>query len=155
MVLQAVGQNREVVAPLQDADEPAGGLFLGQVQEGIPPFSPGLAAKILTEFTKLAQGGGDTAGRGNDAATVRPGSATLPEAEACAERGEAQALTARERQVLALVAQGLSYKEVGARLSLSPRTVKYHMAEIMERLHLNHRAQVLAYAGKMGLGGRD
>jgi DNA-binding NarL/FixJ family response regulator len=105
---------------------------LGQVEEGIPPFSPGLAAKLLREFTRLAEGGeGETGGYG----------------DADAE----QALTARQREVLALVAQGLSYKEVGARLHLSPRTVKYHMAEIMARLHLEHRAQVLAYAGKMGI----
>jgi two-component system NarL family response regulator len=54
--------------------------------------------------------------------------------------------------VLTLVAQGLPYKEVGARLGLSPRTIKYHMAEIMAQLHFEHRAQVLAYAGRMGMG---
>ena len=50
---------------------------------------------------------------------------------------------------LTLVAEGLSYKEVGSRACLSPRTVKYHMAEIMQKLHLQNRAQVLAYAGRM------
>jgi len=35
--------------------------------------------------------------------------------------------------------------------TLSPRTIRYHMAEIMDRLHLEHRSQVIAYAGKMGL----
>ena len=54
--------------------------------------------------------------------------------------------------MLALVAEGLSYKEAGARLGLAPRTIKYHMSEIMAALHLEHRAQVLAYAGRMGLG---
>jgi len=44
---------------------------------------------------------------------------------------------------------------VGAQLFLSPRTVKYHMAEIMARLHLEHRAQVLAYAGKIGMAPTD
>ena len=47
------------------------------------------------------------------------------------------------------MAQGLSYKAVGDRLYLSPRTVKYHMAEIMRKLHLQNRAQVLAYAGAL------
>ena len=51
--------------------------------------------------------------------------------------------------MLALIAQGLSYKEVGERVYLSPRTVKYHMAEIMRKLHLQNRAQVLAYAGRL------
>ena len=107
---------------------------LAQVQEGVPPFSPGLAVKLMGEFARLA------------------GSATSPANQA--EPGEAEEhLTARQRQVLELVAQGLSYKEIGARLHLSPRTIKYHMAEIMNLLHLEHRAQVLAYAGRMGLGG--
>ena len=119
-----------------DADELVEAL--GQVQEGIPPFSPGLAAKLLSEFTRLA------GPRSPDAA---PESPTAPASTPVAE----PALTAGQREVLSLVAQGLSYKEVGARLSLSPRTVKYHMAEIMARLHFEHRAQVLAYAGRLGL----
>jgi two-component system NarL family response regulator len=39
-----------------------------------------------------------------------------------------------------MVAAGLTYKEVGAGLHLSERTVKYHMGEIVERLHLENRA---------------
>ena len=55
--------------------------------------------------------------------------------------------------MLALVAEGLSYKEVGDRVYLSPRTVKYHMAEIMRKLHLKNRAQVLAAAKAVIEGG--
>lgn len=107
---------------------------LAQVQEGVPPFSPGLAVKLMGEFARLAGSVTSTANQ--------------------AEPGEVEELlTTRQRQVLELVAQGLSYKEIGARLHLSPRTIKYHMAEIMNLLHLEHRAQVLAYAGRMGLGG--
>lgn len=106
---------------------------LEQAQQGIPPFSPGLAAKLLGEFTRLADS--------------RETPRQEPET-AGGQRG--QGLTERQTQVLTLVAQGLSYKEAGARLSLSPRTIKYHMAEIMEALHLANRAQVLAYAGRMG-----
>jgi two-component system NarL family response regulator len=51
--------------------------------------------------------------------------------------------------VLQLVASGLTYKEVGGQLSLSERTVRFHMGEIMDRLHLQNRAQVLAYAGSL------
>jgi len=107
---------------------------LAQAQEGVPPFSPGLAVKLMGEFARLAGSVTSTANQ------VEPG-----EVE--------ERLTVRQRQVLELVAQGLSYKEIGARLHLSPRTIKYHMAEIMNLLHLEHRAQVLAYAGRMGLGG--
>ena len=99
------------------------------VMEGTPPFSPGLADKLLAEFGRLA-----TASK---IAGIPPAGPT--------------ALTDRQRQVLELVAAGLTYKEVGARLNLSPRTIKYHMAEIMAVLHLEHRAQVLAYAGRAGL----
>lgn len=109
-------------------------------QQGAPPFSPGLAEKLLVEFGRLA---------GNNS----PGSAGSP--PATAETAALPPLTERQREVLQLVAAGLTYKEVGARLNLSPHTVKYHMAEIMAALHLEHRAQVLAYAGKQGLGDRD
>ena len=59
-------------------------------------------------------------------------------------------LSPRQIEVLRMVADGLSYKEIGVRLFLSERTIKYHMTEIMNRLHLENRAQVLAYAGRMG-----
>jgi two-component system NarL family response regulator len=108
---------------------------LVQAHEGTPPFSPGLAARLLDEFARgpRAEGPPPTT---PPAKTVRAG----------------ETLNPRQVQVLKLVAEGLSYKEVGARLFLSPRTVKYHMAEIMDRLHLENRAQVLAHAGRMGLG---
>ncbi|MBX7253383.1 MAG: response regulator transcription factor [Candidatus Promineofilum sp.] len=109
-------------------------------QQGAPPFSPGLAEKLLGEFARLA---GSAAVPSADAAAMTETPALLP------------VLTERQREVLQLVAAGLTYKEVGARLNLSPHTVKYHMAEIMAALHLEHRAQVLAYAGKQGLGDRD
>jgi DNA-binding NarL/FixJ family response regulator len=116
---------------------------LEQARQGVPPFSPGLATKLLGEFARLSAspaGGADAVRSGVPGA--KPASPT-----------DSTPLTPRQREVLTLVAQGLAYKEVGARLGLSPRTVKYHMAEIMELLHLEHRAQVLAYAGRMGLGG--
>ena len=106
--------------------------------EGTPPFSPGLAEKLLAEFGRLAD---RTAGVPPAAAEEAGGTPALP----------ASPLTGRQRQVLELVAAGLTYKEVGARLNLSPRTIKYHMGEIMAVLHLEHRAQVLAYAGRAGL----
>jgi DNA-binding NarL/FixJ family response regulator len=108
---------------------------IDQAREGIPPFSPGLAAKLLDEFARID--GAQDAAPPPAAANSGPASSTA-------------ALSARQLQVLRLVADGLSYKEVGAKLYLSPRTVKYHMGEIMDRLHLQNRAQVLAHAGRMG-----
>jgi two-component system NarL family response regulator len=108
---------------------------LDQAREGIPPFSPGLAAKLLAEFARVSSAQGPA---------PPPISASTDQASAT------PVLSTRQFQVLRLVADGLSYKEVGARLYLSPRTVKYHMGEIMDRLHLENRAQVLAQAGRMG-----
>jgi two-component system NarL family response regulator len=99
------------------------------LEQGIPPFSPGLAARLLSEFARLAENA--------DRKTQAP--------------KEPARLTERELDVLRLVASGLTYKEVGSQLALSERTVRYHMAEIMERLHLEHRSQVIAYAGERGL----
>lgn len=60
-------------------------------------------------------------------------------------------LTKRQREILEMVAAGLSYKEVGANLHLSENTVKYHMGVIMRRLHQKNREQVVAYAVTTGL----
>jgi len=109
---------------------------LNQVWQGMPPFSPGLAAKLLEEFA-----------RANTPKVPIPSK----KSEENGETTSGGVLTARQIEVLRLVAGGLSYKEVGARLFLSERTIKYHMAEIMNRLHLENRAQVLAFAGRMGL----
>jgi two-component system NarL family response regulator len=111
---------------------------LTQARDGIPPFSPGLAAKLLDEFARLD-------------AHEEPAPPPVPVHPEPAS--SAPVLSARQTEVLRLVAEGLSYKEVGARLCLSPRTVKYHMAQIMERLHLHKRAQLLAHAGRMGWTG--
>lgn len=102
---------------------------LAALEQGVPPFSPGLAEKIMREFARLSAG----------PAKARAGD--VPEAE----------LTARQTEVLRAVASGLTYKEVGARLNVSERTVRYHMSEIMNALHLVHRSEVIAYAGRMGL----
>jgi DNA-binding NarL/FixJ family response regulator len=57
-------------------------------------------------------------------------------------------LTAREHEVLGLVAQGLSNKEIGASLSLSPHTVKAHLRTILDKLHLRSRAEAAAWAAR-------
>jgi two-component system NarL family response regulator len=54
-----------------------------------------------------------------------------------------------------MVAKGITYKEVGEALGLTERTVKYHMGRIIEVLHLENRAQVIAYAAQMGLVGNN
>jgi DNA-binding NarL/FixJ family response regulator len=108
---------------------------LEQANLGVPPFSPNMAMKLLNEFARLS----------NKAQPEVPAS-QVPKVPTPESK-----LNPREIEVLKLVAAGLTYKEIGARLNLSPRTIKYHMSEIMARLHLENRAQVLAYTGQLNL----
>lgn len=112
-----------LVAALQDA------------VEGVPPLARGLAARLLAEF---ARGGVES-----EASPTAPPSVL--------ER-EPAVITPRQNEILQLVAEGRSYKEIARRIYITPRTVKYHMAEIMRKLHLESRAQVLAYAARHASG---
>ena len=110
----------------QDTDEFFA--LLQDVARGEVALSPGLAARILSEFGRQA--------------------GAAPATEGKEQRAD---LSTREIEVLTLVARGLTYKEVGAKLCLAERTVKYHMGEIIARLHLENRAQVIEYARRTGL----
>src|SRR5207249_3215690 len=73
---------------------------------------------------------------------MKPGAAT-PSA--------ARSLTKREREILALVAEGLSNREIADKLVLSPETVKSHVAAILEKLNVSDRTQAAIYAVRNGL----
>ncbi|MBN1887350.1 MAG: response regulator transcription factor [Thermoflexales bacterium] len=103
--------------------------LLSSLEHGVLPFSPGLAAKILEQFKELS------------ALSAHPGPAP----------GQESPLTPRQAEILALAAQGLSYRQIGAQLGLAESTVKNHMSAVMERLHLQNRAQVIAYAERARL----
>ena len=60
-------------------------------------------------------------------------------------------LTAREREVLTLLAQGASNKLIGRRLGISVHTVKYHVASILEKLDATGRTDAVAHAARLGL----
>lgn len=60
-------------------------------------------------------------------------------------------LTAREVEILQSVAEGLANKEIANRLSISERTVKNHLSNIMEKLHVNSRTQAAVFALRSGL----
>lgn len=62
-----------------------------------------------------------------------------------------QSLTRREREILALVSEGLSNREIAERLVLSPETVKSHVAAILSKLDLSDRTQAAVYAVRNGL----
>jgi DNA-binding NarL/FixJ family response regulator len=75
--------------------------------------------------------------------------AALPDApEPAPELAE---LTKRERQILHLLTLGLSNKEMGSELSLSPHTIKVHLHRILEKLGLRSRVEAAAWAVRHGL----
>ncbi len=61
-------------------------------------------------------------------------------------------LTERERQVLELVARGLSNKEVGAELGLAEKTVKHYLTAVLQKLHVRSRVEAALLAQRHGLG---
>ncbi len=112
--------------------------YLKDLQSGHPPFSPGLAEKILNAFAAQST-----------MPVQKPESGNL--AIGIDENDDCNRLSPRQMQVLTLVTQGLTYHEVAETLNISERTVKYHMGEILNCLHLQNRAQVIAYAAQTGL----
>lgn len=95
---------------------------------GDPVFTPGLAGLVLGEFRRLA----------SDPA--------VPDAHT-------PALTDRETEVLRLVATGMSYKQVAARLVISHRTVQNHVQNTLGKLQLHNRVELVRYAISRGLDG--
>ena len=113
--------------------------------DGVPPLSHGLAARLLAELARAP-----SAPPPGPAPAPPSMTSTPPQPSRAEEHGSD--LTRRQAEVLRLVASGLTYKEVAGELALSERTVRYHVSEMIDRLHLQHRSQLLAYAGRVGLG---
>lgn len=69
------------------------------------------------------------------------------------QRKESQVnpLSQREKEVLKLVSEGLSNKDIARKLSISEHTVKNHLKKIMHKLHLENRVQLTKYAYQKGL----
>ena len=101
--------------------------LLKGVGQGEAPIQRRLAARILEEFARQS-------GRASEG-----------------KAGEGERLTERELEVLRLVAGGATNKGIAQSLVISAETVKYHLKNIMQKLHLQNRAQVIAYALKRGM----
>ena len=85
-------------------------------------FSPALAALVLGEFRRMAK----------------------------ASSG-AQPLSEREREVLQLVARGHTYKQIGAQLYIADKTVENHVRNILGKLHLSRKQELIRYAVEHGI----
>ena len=62
-----------------------------------------------------------------------------------------QPLTAREREVVALLAEGLSNKEIALRLGIAPDTAKFHVARVIDKLDATGRTDAVAHAARLGV----
>ena len=96
---------------------------LERAAAGEPVFSPTLAALVLGEFRSLARQTG----------------------------GGAETLTAREREVLQCVARGHTYREIGGELFIAEKTVENHVRNILAKLHLSRRHELIRYAADHGI----
>jgi DNA-binding NarL/FixJ family response regulator len=83
------------------------------------------------------------------------GARGLPRGARPATRRNPAGLSARELDVLALVAEGLHNAEIARRLSLSERTVAHHVSAILRKLGVRTRAQASAESVRLGLSSPD
>lgn len=95
---------------------------LRRAAAGEPVFSPALASLVLGEFRRMARA---TSG--------------------------GQPLSEREREVLQLVARGHSYREIGAELFIAEKTVENHVRNILGKLHLSRRHELVRFAVEHGI----
>lgn len=102
--------------------------MISHVEHGGAALSPELAARLLKEFARQAR-----------------------QREQPAAEDTPVELSPRQVEILTLVTQGLTYGQIGASLHLSEPTVRYHMGQIVDRLHLENRTQVIAYAARHGM----
>jgi DNA-binding NarL/FixJ family response regulator len=89
---------------------------LRRAAAGQPVFSAALAGLVMGEFRRLARAAG------------------------------ADPLTSREREVVTHVARGASYKQVGAALGISPKTVDNHVRNLLAKLRLSRKDELIRYA---------
>jgi two-component system NarL family response regulator len=97
------------------------------VAGGAAVVSPSMAVKLLNEFAAVAA------------------------KDSLRTRAEGTALTERETEVLQLLAKGATNKEIANTLVIAENTVKTHLRNILDKLHLHNRIQAAAYAVREGL----
>jgi DNA-binding NarL/FixJ family response regulator len=95
---------------------------VARVRDGEPVFTASLAGLVLDEFRRIAK----------------------------QSTGEPE-LTARENEVLKYVAKGYTYREIGEKLFISTKTVQNHVQNILTKLQLRKRYELMRYALHRGL----
>ena len=110
------------------------------VSRGESQLDPVIARKVMAEFRRIS---------------TPPSGSTPPPAHIPRHEEPAmetlEALSERENEVLALIAQGLANKEIALKLYLSEGTVKNYVSSIMAKLHANDRTQVVIKAVQQGI----
>ncbi len=99
------------------------------VHEGAGILHPGLVGRVIREFTRITERDPEREQRFSE-------------------------LTAREREVLDLLAEGLRNQDIAGRLSIAEKTVKHHVSSILSKLQVNHRTEAALLASRLGLGRR-
>lgn len=100
---------------------------LNSLNKGDMPLAPDLAKRLLHECNRRRQ---------------------VEDAKSTEKKHQ---LTERQTEILQLLTEGLTYRVMAQRLALKEATVKYHIKEILTKLHLSNRAQLLVYASQMSL----
>jgi DNA-binding NarL/FixJ family response regulator len=95
---------------------------LWKAAQGEPVFSPQLAALVLGEFRRMSK-----------------------------QSGGLSPLSDREREVLQFVARGHTYREIGEQLFIAEKTVENHVRNILGKLHLNRKQELIRYALEHGI----
>ena len=134
LVLSASGEEADVLEAVKNgaagyllksatSDEIAAAVR--RVRDGEPVFTPSLAGLVLSEFRRVSAG--------DENSTGRPG------------------LSPRENEVLRLVAKGYTYREIAEKLFISVKTVQNHVQNILTKLQLHKRYELMRYAIRKGL----
>jgi two-component system nitrate/nitrite response regulator NarL len=112
--------------------------YLHAVSHDEAPMTKELAFRLLQEFSPSRPIAGQRGSAAGAASGSRDKATTTP-------------LTEREKEVLERVATGASNREIAAMLHLSEHTVKNHLKNILQKLHLDNRVQLTRYAFEQGL----